>query len=68
MRSCAYEIEVADDVIAIVHAEIGALREQRLQAEGGAQMGVEFLLEIRRAEVLYTIVGGKVLYRKAEGQ
>ena len=41
MRARADEIEVGDAIVAIVDAEQGGLRQQRLQAEGGAQMRVQ---------------------------
>ena len=49
MRAGADEIEVRDRVVAIVDAEPGALGQQRLEAEGRAEMGAEIAREILRA-------------------
>jgi hypothetical protein len=48
MRSCADQIEVPDLVVAVVAAEPGALRQDRLEAERAAVIGVEIECEIAR--------------------
>ena len=48
MRAGTDEIQVADLVVAVVGAEIGALRQHRFQAERAAQMRGEIAREIRR--------------------
>ena len=40
------EIEVPEQVVTVVDAEIGALRQQRLKAKGGAEMGAEIGREV----------------------
>ena len=42
------KIEIVDDIVAIVHAEPGALGEQRLKTERAAEMGIEIGAEILR--------------------
>ena len=46
MRAGADEIEVADDIVAVVGAEPGALGEDRFEAEGTAEMRAEVAAEI----------------------
>jgi hypothetical protein len=46
MRPGADKVKVRQHIVAIVHAEPGALRQQRFQAEGAAQMRVEIVPEI----------------------
>ena len=48
MRAGSDEIEVRDDVIAIMDAEIGALREDRLKTERAALVRIEVLQKILR--------------------
>ena len=56
MGARADEIEVRDRVVAIVHPEPGALGQQRLEAEGGAEMRAEIALEIAAARKWNRIV------------
>ena len=55
MRAGADEIEIGKMIVAVMRAEIGALGQQRLQAEGATKMRAEIAFEIGRAVVEHGI-------------
>ena len=44
--ACAHEIVVLDHIVAVVAAQVSALPQHRLEAEGAAHVGVQVLLEV----------------------
>ncbi len=51
MGAGPYQIEVGKNIVAIVRAEPGTLRQQRLQAEGAAMMRGQVATEVARRVV-----------------